>query len=59
MKSNIAKTLLTLAVIIGFICLFGEIENTRMQLVWTLAWMVELAITGKALMKYYPGEEEI
>ena len=53
---SIIKTALTLGVMLGLICLTGEIEDMNAQLIWSLSWTAEMFICGWALMKLFPED---
>ena len=53
---SIIKAVLTLGVMLGLICMTGEIEDMNAQIIWSLSWMAEIFICGWALMKLFPEE---
>lgn len=53
---SIIKAVLTLGVLLGLICMTGEIEDMNAQIIRSLSWMAEMFICGWALMKLFPEE---
>ena len=53
---SIIKVVLTLGVLLGLICMTGEIEDMNAQIIWSLSWMVEMFICGWALIKLFPED---
>lgn len=53
---SIIKAVLTLGVLLGFICLPGESEDMNAQIIWSLSWMAEMFICGWALTKLFPED---
>ena len=53
---SIIKAVLTLGVMLGLICLTGEIEDMNAQIIWSLSWMAEIVLCGWALTKLFPEE---
>ena len=53
---SIIKAVLTLGVLIGFVCLPGESEDMKAQIIWSLSWMAEMFICGWALTKLFPED---
>lgn len=53
---SILKVVLTIAVCVGLVFLTAESGDAKSQIIWSISWMAEVAISGWALVKLFPED---
>lgn len=52
------KVIIAIAMLVAFVAIQGEAESLMTQILWSVSWLVILAVAGKLAEKYCLTDEE-